>query len=54
MKALPSQPNLFLQVPKPSKISTRKIKDQSPITAPLYDPRREREREREREKESFL
>jgi len=41
MKALPSQPNLFIQVPKPSKISLRKLKDQSPIVAILYDPKRE-------------
>jgi len=37
MKSLPSKPNLFLQVPKPSKIAQRKIKDQSPKDALLYD-----------------
>jgi len=40
MKALPSQPNLFLQVPKPRKIAPRNIKDQSPKDAFLYVPER--------------
>jgi len=37
MKAIPSQPNLFLQVPKARKIAPRNIKDQSPKAALLYD-----------------
>jgi len=37
MNALPSQSNLLLQVPKPSNIAPRKIQDQSPMAALLYD-----------------